>query len=91
MLNTSFDYTTFFYKIFLLILIATQIYSLTYYLGDMFTLTVNAILLIYFTFRFYLLVKLSKRANRLALSLPIFLEKCYCDKCCNKCDCDVKT
>ena len=86
MLNTSFDYTTFFYKIFLLILIGMQIYSLVNYLDDMLIITMNSVLLTYFTFRFYLLVKLSKRANRVGISLPIFLEKCYYKKC----ECNIK-
>tara|TARA_R110000851_G_scaffold196444_2_gene347377 strand:- start:18687 stop:18977 length:291 start_codon:yes stop_codon:yes gene_type:complete len=86
MTNLKFDYMTFFYKVFIAILIVAQGYALVFGVVNLFTLFVNFITIGYLLFRFYLLVKLSKRAKKLYMTLPEFLVKRnvkfeLCDKC----------
>jgi hypothetical protein len=57
-------------------------------LANVFTITVNVIVTTYLIFRFYLLVNLNKKAKKLSLTLPEFLNrrdtKCgACEKCGN--------
>jgi len=86
MTKGKFDYVTFFYKMFIIFLIIAQGYSLLFVVANWFTLVVNAILMVYLIFRFYLLVNLSKKATKVFMTLPDFLarrKKELCEKCKN--------
>lgn len=92
MTTPPFDFITFFYKIFLAILIVAQLYPLYYKLGDELTMIMNGVLFVYFIFRLYLLFKLGRKAESLSITLPEFLERrLACEKCCHKCNCNVKS
>lgn len=96
MTKTSFDFITFFYKIFLLTLLSSQLYALYNDLGDDFTLMINGVLSVYLVFRLYLLVRLGNKAKSLSVTLSEFLEKrleCNrrCDECYHKYKCKVKS
>ena len=73
------------YRIFILLIIATQLYSIIFQEVNTFTLITNGVLIIYLAFRFYLLIKLSKDADELNVPFVEFLnirciryEKCKC-------------
>jgi Flp pilus assembly protein TadB len=90
MTKNTFDYTTFFYKMFLVFLFAAQIYCIFFQAINVFTIFVNGVLGLYLIFRFYLLVKFKKRANKLSMTLPDFLYKRnvigeVCKKCGESC------
>jgi len=77
---------------FIVFLIVAQGYALVFGVVNLFTLFVNYITMGYLLFRFYLLVKLSKKAKKVYMTLPEFLVKRnvkfeHSDKCKN---CDVK-
>lgn len=82
------DYTTISYKIFLIIAISSQAYTICYENVNVFTLIISCMLLVYLVFRFYLLTKLSAEANHMSLTLHQFLQKgkTQCDDRKNKCD-----
>ncbi len=87
MAKGKFDYLTFFYKAFIVFLFIAQGYSLFFLAINLFTLSVNALVMIYLSFRFYLLVNLSKKASKASMSLPEFLAKrnIECAKCKGEC------
>jgi len=85
----KFDYATFFYKTFLLILISAQLYSIYFQVINLYTILINILLSAYLIFKYYLLQNLNVKAKNLSLTLPEFLikrgEKCddFCKKCNN--------
>lgn len=94
MAKKQFDYATFFYKIFLLVLIGTQIHLLFHHNNDLHFggIIIIVMSLIYLIFRFYLLYKLGHKAKYLSLTLSQFLQKRdeYDAKCKEECDDNVK-
>lgn len=90
MFRNNRDLITILYKIFIIVLALAQIYCLVFQVVNAFTLTINVLLLIYLIFRFYLIQKLSKEADKLNIPLAEFLEqrnvKCeLCDECEKNC------
>lgn len=83
--NINFDSATFFYKVFLLVLICTQIHLLFFHGADLHIIgeAGTIILLIYLIFRFYLLNRLGNKAKYLSLTLAEFLaqREIYDAKC----------
>lgn len=71
----NFDSATFFYKVFLLVLIYAQIHLLTNHYDDLHLIgeVIIFILLIYLIFRFYLINRLGNKAKYLSLTLTEFL------------------
>ena len=77
MTKKYFDYATFFYKLFLLILIIAQIHLIYYHEHELHLIgeIISYVLLFYLIFRFYLLHKLGKQAKYLSITLAQFLQK----------------
>lgn len=65
---------TIFYKIFILLLILNQLYVIIWQAINFYTILINIILTLYLIFRYYLLCKLSKKANKFNISLPKLLQ-----------------
>lgn len=89
-MNTKEEIIAFGYKVFILLIITSQIYSIAFQEINTFTLTMNILLGLYFAFRFYLLIKLAKDAVKYQIPFPEFL-KMRCSGCCEKCKCKLKS
>lgn len=67
------DRATIIYKIFLIIMIASQIYPLVFVLFPPEGMLIHGILVIYLIFRFYMLNRMKNEAMKLDLTLTEFL------------------
>jgi hypothetical protein len=79
------DRATILYKIFLIFMIFTQAYPIIFVLISWQGIMVHTTLTIYLIFRYYMLVRMRKRAIKLDLSLTEFLqerENCITDDEC---------
>jgi hypothetical protein len=87
------DVATLLYKIFLGVMFGAQLYDVFFSLVGFWGLGIHLVLGIYLIFRYYLLVKMKKRAIALDLTLTEFLnERSTCRSCsdglsCPKCGC----
>ena len=66
---------TLFYKIFMILIVLSQAYSLIFQVVNLFTLMVNIIIILYVIFRFYLLNKLCKRVGHSGVALSKLISK----------------
>ena len=79
------DRATILYKIFLIFMIFTQAYPIIFVLISWQGIMIHTTLTIYLIFRYYMLVRMRKRAIKLDLSLTEFLqerENCITDDEC---------
>jgi hypothetical protein len=70
----------FIYKLFMIVLILSQIYLLIFPVVNLFTILTNLVLIVYLSFRFYLLHKLCENTNKINKSVIRLIET-YCEGC----------
>ena len=79
----------FLYKLFIVTMIIAQVCNVVFQVVNVYTLICNVILTMYLVFRYYLLFKLSKRADKINLTLTDYLQiknkgRCVCVHCGNE-------
>ena len=72
------------YKLFIIIIVISQVYSIFFQVINLFTIITNNLLIFYLVFRYHLLYKLSKKFKNFNILLPKSLKESdnnICESC----------